>query len=341
MEESDYKDLLVLCELEISEKLIRSGLGEVQNLSWKNDAYFKPMQLLSQGIERFMKIYICLAYHAANGCYPNTQFVKSLNHNLNKLKELIVTDYFDSTSRSILGADKQSLLNDKDMNKVLDILSNFGIGGRYYNLDYITGRNKLPMNAIDQWEEFEDELLKRNPEKHSLVGDIQRCYEAFDYTNQQIVMILERFLSPLSRQFYFGSLGQLGQRYSSVVSHYNGLEGNTFGITDYRINTTMFMSEKRSGRERQDVDEENRKSNPCYKHKVIQKSEVDFDWPFYSESVIIEQRDTHWNVVTIDNVDYGLNGAAQMKYQMASPHEAGVAILGISIYPLNKLASEL
>ena len=49
-------------EFETANKLIRLGFGELQNINLDNDFYFLPLQLLSQGFERFMKAYVCAGY---------------------------------------------------------------------------------------------------------------------------------------------------------------------------------------------------------------------------------------------------------------------------------------
>ncbi|MFT7036343.1 MAG: hypothetical protein ACJA2S_004872 [Cyclobacteriaceae bacterium] len=38
----------------------------------------------------------------------------------------------------------------------------------------------------------------------------------------------------------------------------------------------------------------------------------------------------HWCIVTIDGFDYALNGSAQGRYKLESPHETETAILGKS-----------
>ncbi|RCV65375.1 hypothetical protein C5S53_04135 [Methanophagales archaeon] len=60
-----------------------------------------------------------------------------------------------------------------------------------------------------------------------------------------------------------------------------------------------------------------------------------------NDEVIIECREKHWCVVTIDNKDYALNGSAQRRYKLEEVHEAGMAILGKSITPFIKRALKL
>lgn len=84
----------LLEELETSQKSINLGFGEIQNLSLNNCFHFLPFQLLSQGFERFMKSYICLAFENINGTYPNFNYLKNLGHNLESLLEEILNNYF-------------------------------------------------------------------------------------------------------------------------------------------------------------------------------------------------------------------------------------------------------
>ncbi len=67
----------IIRELEISVRLIELGLGEIQNLSMTNDFYFLSFQLLEQGFERFMKMYICIGEYNKNNKFPTENFFKN------------------------------------------------------------------------------------------------------------------------------------------------------------------------------------------------------------------------------------------------------------------------
>lgn len=114
-----------------------------------------------------------------------------------------------------------------------------------------------------------------------------------------------------------------------------------FGITDYRKSTTKYKETPRSIHKRTIGDEFNRKLNKKFKSKKICKNEFNGDWPFYVDEIIIECREKHWCIVSINGYDYALNGAAKGRYKLESPHEAGMAILGKSIHDFIKMALEL
>jgi len=46
-------------------------------------------------------------------------------------------------------------------------------------------------------------------------------------------------------------------------------------------------------------------------------------------------------IVTIENKDYALNGAAKSRYKLEDVHEAGMAILGKSVGPFIDMALKL
>ena len=75
-------------ELRTSCRLIELGLGELQCISMAEDFYHLPFQLLSSGLERLMKCYICLTYEAIEGKFPDYKYLsRYLGHDLSRLKE--------------------------------------------------------------------------------------------------------------------------------------------------------------------------------------------------------------------------------------------------------------
>jgi hypothetical protein len=54
--ENTLKDIHLSEEIQTSTNLIQLGLGELQNITFENDFYYLPFQLLSSGLERLMKL---------------------------------------------------------------------------------------------------------------------------------------------------------------------------------------------------------------------------------------------------------------------------------------------
>ena len=141
-------------EFDLSYKLVCKGLGELQRIDYSNDFYFLPLLLLSQGIERFLKSYI-IAYKIENK--EENLFPENLRtHSLVKLLDIIKQDFYVIGSRDTDIKDEQYLSNTY-LNKLLDILSDFGKRGRYYNINHLmNGNNNSP---ISNWQELEQDLI--------------------------------------------------------------------------------------------------------------------------------------------------------------------------------------
>jgi len=221
------------------------------------------------------------------------------------------------------------------------MLSEFGKLARYHNFDIITGNQKPSINPKDLWTAFENKIVLSNPSTTNKLGDWELHNEIYGDLSRYILIIFEKFVSALSRQFLFGGLGEKGKQFSIPFSDFGTLYSNNFGNTDYRLNTTKYKTSLRKVHKRNPKDEFDREFNPNYISKVITKAEFDGEWPFYADEVIIECRDRHWCVVTIDRHDYALNGSAKGRYKLEDVHEAGMAILGKGIGDFINMTLEL
>ncbi len=328
-------------ELDTSIRLIKLGFGEYQNLDMANDFYYLPFQLISSGFERLMKCYICLGHIEKRSSFPEPLlFRKKLGHDLIKLKNHIVDNYFQKNSQS-LSDDLTYLKKDKDLEKLIGLLSEFGKFARYYNLNVITGEVDPGIDVKALWEEYETSYVLDNKVLLDKLKNFETRNEVLALIIKKIIEKLERFVRALSRQFTLGKLGALAQQYSSSVYDFLMLKDSELGNIDYRKHTTRYEQRDHKPHKRTYKDEYNRKRNKDYNSRLITKENYDGKWPFYADKVIIECRQKHWCVVTIDNYDYALNGAAKGRYKIEDVHEAGLAILGESVGPFIDMALKL
>lgn len=336
----NMKYFTLLEELETSEKLIILGLGELQNINFSNNFYFLPFQLLSQGFERFMKAYICLGHHHKYQELPSHDYIRRLGHDLEKLLKNIVDNYYFDYDRHQFDVDNEFIQTDTDLKELLSILSEFGKLARYYNFDLITGKKDIGVNTKEQWKEFENKIL--DSDDYEKMTDFNLNHEVYQKISTYIIIVFERYISAISRQFIFKCLGEQATQLSvSNFFSFGMLYEKDFGKRDYRHQTTKYQERPQKIHKRTMLDEVQRKVNSDYKSKNILKSEYDGDWPFYADQVIIECRHSHWCIVTIDRFDYALNGSAQNRYKLENPHDAGMAILGVSLSNFIKMAREL
>jgi len=256
-----------------------------------------------------MKCYICLGHYEKEGKFPEPKlFRNKLGHDLEKLKRHITENYFQENSKALTD-DLIFLRTDKDLEKA--------------------------------WEEYEDSFILGNKKLLEKLSNIETSKEVLDTITRKIIIKLERFTRALSRQFTLGKLGTLALQYSSGVYDFLMLTDSELGNVDYRRNTTRYEQRDYKPHERTIKDDYNRKRNKDYKSQLITKENFDGEWPFYADEVIIECRQKHWCVVTIDNYDYALNGAAKGRYKFEDVHEAGMAILGKSVGPFIDMALKL
>ena len=335
------KHFALLEELEASSKLIHLGFGELQNINQTNDFYFLPFQLLSQGFERLMKSYLCLGYLDKHNQYPEFSFIKDLGHDLEKNLKLILSDYFIVENHPTLISDKEFLTNNAELKELLYILSEFGKLARYHNFDIITGSKKPSVNTKSLWIKFHNRILFESEKMSNKILNWELNHEFYGELSRHVLIIFEKFVSALSRQFFFGGLGEKGKQFSIPFSDFAMLYEKDFGIKDYRQNTTRYRELPRKVHKRTLKDEIKRKYHPDYKSKRITKAEYEGEWPFYADEVIIECREKNWCVVTINGHDYALNGSAKGRYKLESPFDAGMAILGITLSDFTQMALEL
>lgn len=336
----NIKYFALLEEFETSDKLMNLGFGELQNISLNNDFYFLPFQLLSQGFERFMKAYICLGHYHKYGKLPDFKYLKKLGHDLEKLLNEIIENYYIDFNRQQFDLDNAFIKNDSDLKKLLFILSEFGKLSRYHNFDLITDNAKIGVDAKKLWEEFENAILDK--EDYEKLMNFDLSHEVYQKITNHIIIVFEKFVSALSRQFIFECLGQKGLQLSATTAfNFGMLYEKDYGKKDYRSQTIKYKQTPKKVHKRTMFDELQRNINPDYKSRKINKEEYIGDWPFYAEEVIIECRQNHWCIITIDGLDYALNGSASGRYKLEFPHDAGMAILGKSISDFIKMAFEL
>lgn len=306
-------------EFDLSYKLVCKGLGELQKIDYSNDFYFLPLLLLSQGIERFLKSYI-IAYNVENeeeNIFPETL----RTHSLIKLLNIIKQEFYIIGSRDTDIKDEHYLSN-THLNKLLDILSDFGNNGRYYNINHLINSNDI--SPISRWEKLKQDLIPLTGEEYLKLMDIETRNNYYKRVNNKIIIIIEKFLSILSRQHIFGReskffLGATIANFSTFEYMYDG----DYGKTDYTLVKKEYgheyIAHKRTFIDRL-------KTSLLYKHKKILKSQYEGEWPFKSESVILESRENKFYIAIINGYEYALNGKTSSQLKLPTPNKGGVVV---------------
>ncbi len=307
-------------EFDLSFKLLRRGLGELQKIDYANDFYFLPLLLLSQGIERFLKSYI-IAYKIENK--ENKLFDEELRtHSLLDLIKFVRERYYTIGPRDIDIKDEQYLSENVHLKRVLTILSDFGKNGRYYNINHLI--NPQSVSPILEWEKLERELGTLTNEEWFKPKEVEEVNKYYQKVTSKIIIVIERFLSILSRQYIFGKkskvvLGATMPNFSFFECMYEG----DYGKTDYTIEPKEYGSDY-VPHKRKFIDK--LKSLLFYKQKKISRKQYGDNWPFKSETVILESRHGRYYIIIIEGYEYALNGKTSSRMKLPTPNKAGVAI---------------
>lgn len=310
-------------EFNLAYKLIYKGLGEIQNISNENNFYFLPMLLLSQGIERFLKLYI-LAFYDTKGISLKSEEKKLKTHNIKQLINIITEQ---KLFQHPWNQDNVNYLKtDPYLQNILEIFSDFGHNGRYYNINSIL-KIEEEHKPITEWEKFETKIIPMDIAIAKLmdIPVVQKDY--YNELNKKIVIILEKFLSTLSQQLKNNQLS-----YGTTLCNFQyfaDLQEHRLGTKDYRLEDIP------SHKTRYPYKRNFRsciKSIFLYKNKTIRKSSYDKKWPFKVEKITLEQRENKYYVIIINGYEYALNGYTSTHLKLQSINRSN-EILGF--YSLN------
>lgn len=330
------KNMCLLDELDVAHKLIVAGLGDLQEIDIGNDFYHLPHLSLASGLERLMKCYICLVYEARNGNYPDFNYVRNLGHDLTTLSDKIAQDFFNKNNIPIIEEDSAFLANDAQLKRIIHILSEFGQFARYYNLDVVTGKEKLSINPNAEWETLESDI--ENITEYVGPDAMEALHKAYyPRVHAKIIGKIERFIRAITMQFTLGKHGGKLMQYSAPFTDFITLRDQDQGTKDYRRSVKILQHKKERWVQRSDQELKTSR----WPTKAVKRSEFSGDWPFRSDKVVLECREGRFCVVNIQSYDFALNGAAASRYGYPFSHDAGMAILGRSVGPFINMAQKL
>jgi len=233
MKPSAKQNIRLLDEVYTSTMLIKKGFVELQKISGGNDFYHPPILLLSNGFERLMKCIICYRHLKVKNIYPPIDVFKKASHNLNILLKDIIqicSELKSYKDREATRQDLDFLMNNARLHRIVEILSDFAQGGRYYNLDIVCKGNSTYSDPKDNWEELETEIVKEDPKITELMKDPTKSDEMYQRINMILMKYLERFARALSRIFTLGEIHKDAKKCYSYISDFLNLRDNDLGI---------------------------------------------------------------------------------------------------------------
>ena len=233
---SAKRELALIEETELSIRLIRMGFGLLQRISPSNDFYHAPILLISNGVERFLKCTYCVIHYHNTGQFPSVRDLKKIGHDLLSVLGNEILSFMGSSGIRNLQAindDYNFVTHDPVLNRLISLLSAYGKGGRYHNLDIISGASHPALDIESEWKGLEMDIALSDMELSEMLKDPSRSKELFMRINIQIISLLERFIRALSRYYTLGGLGQLSASCSVFLNDFLFLTDSNLGKIDY------------------------------------------------------------------------------------------------------------
>ena len=130
--------------------------------------------------------------------------------------------------------DYDTIISDRLVIQIFDLLSEFGKRGRYFNLDAVMGRAQ-EFNVQNEWDKIEKQVGIEyfSLEKYyELVVDPKKLDYLFQTTNRIIVSRLEKLFRALTRLVLKDNFSEKGKNLKFEVGIFTHIDGNDFGKTD-------------------------------------------------------------------------------------------------------------
>lgn len=238
----DYKQIVRQVaaghELATAIRLIQVGLRELQAIDGANDFYHLPFLTLANGLERYLKVILCLRFHETEGRFPNYKELISgrSGHDLTALLKRVIGDCFSEsyvTRIPVAAEDIDFLTTNRRLHEVVNLLSRFGQAARYYHLDLVLGTEPDTDSPEDEWARLELELVKERPGFQSKLSEPGGLEETYAFIRHELTVLLERFCRALARLFTIGKLGELAQRNMTYVVPFLMIRDSELGEYDY------------------------------------------------------------------------------------------------------------
>ena len=178
-------------------RLLEIGFNSLQKTPSVIEYYHIPLLLLSTAFERLLKCLICLLKMDVNG-NVNIDYrdMKKNGHNLVYLIEMLRNILKDKKNSKVLDELRLSI-EDMALKEMIKVLSDFGQGARYYNLDIVLKGQSDYEDPITAWDIIEMKIFgwkgTEYPRSEKLMAGIR----------EEITKTLESFVEVIIKLFIF------------------------------------------------------------------------------------------------------------------------------------------
>jgi len=216
-------------------RLIHFGIKELEGINFINsDNYDIIFLFFSRGFELLMKIMISFKSYKDNKSFPTEEELRRMSHDLDKLRKGIIKNY-DKIPEDIIEKyqeienDKKFISKDYMLIRLIKLIAQFAINGRYFELNFITKKEIFEKtNSGKRGINYSHApIVKMNILVHNYVKKDHPSLADkmnFDDPNNpwveanrlHIIPPLKKFIGALARQFSLGILGYEATKCRSI-----------------------------------------------------------------------------------------------------------------------------
>ena len=209
----------LLRESETATFLVIEGLISLRALSAANDFRHLPLQLLAQGFERVLKLAYSLGRLHLRHDPPTKSEMRS--HNVRKFLDMtleVARDGGFPDGRPAAREDEGFLREDGRFLRLMDLLTDFGAAGRYYDLDAFLDADfaQATEPPIAAFEEIESAILDAHPEWLERMGSAQFS-DFYPVLYGDLIESFQRGARAIARLFAWGFLGPAAKQMSGPM----------------------------------------------------------------------------------------------------------------------------
>lgn len=226
-------DVMAMIDLLVSAmEMLSSGMTALQETEREPDLD-SILQQLAMGFELFLKVTLVEVTRNTTGRRPEWKEIKGLSHSLLAVLDALtsearkVTEY---TERPACQADLEFLESDIAVRRLLDVLGDFGGGGRYNQIDgLLKGTFDSDSDPKTRWGVIETELLLERPDFESI-----QTIEIVQVSSEEIVARLQRMARAIARMWTLGAVGDEGGQFCGVIGTFLFLRDEELAIAAVR-----------------------------------------------------------------------------------------------------------
>lgn len=191
--------LYLIQELDLAVNAVKSGLAVLQLSRPYHTQHFLFLLALSTGIERLLKVMLCLYEFDRTGAFLSAGELRTYGHDVTRLLGAVAETCYSTRPvlSPIIVEDRAFLVGDALLEAVLDVLTDFAKRDRYLFMDGLSSPSRTDEWMDRRWERIEAMTMPEGKGRRLALDG--RLDEVKAYATRCIVACLERFLRALAR----------------------------------------------------------------------------------------------------------------------------------------------